>query len=40
MISAGTHTQFNFFCSIGYGNPDASTPRNPRLTLEEARHFE
>jgi 3-hydroxypropanoate dehydrogenase len=37
---AGTHTQSNFICSIGHGNPDSVFPRNPRLTFEEAGHFE
>ena len=37
---AGTHIQSNFICSIGYGNPDSVFPRNPRLTFEEAGHFE
>ena len=37
---AGTRTQSNFICSIGYGNPDSVFPRNPRLTFEEAGHFE
>jgi 3-hydroxypropanoate dehydrogenase len=36
---AGTRTQSNFICSIGYGNPDSVFPRNPRLTFEEAGHF-
>jgi len=37
---AGTHIQSNFICSIGYGNPESVFPRNPRLTFEEAGHFE
>ena len=37
---AGTHIQSNFICSIGNGNPDSVFPRNPRLTFEEAGHFE
>jgi 3-hydroxypropanoate dehydrogenase len=36
---AGTRTQSNFICSIGYGTPDSVFPRNPRLTFEEAGHF-
>jgi 3-hydroxypropanoate dehydrogenase len=36
---AGTRTQSNFICSIGYGKPDSLFPRNPRLTFEEAGHF-
>ena len=37
---AGTHIQSNFICSVGYGKPDSVFPRNPRLTFEEAGHFE
>ena len=37
---AGTRIQSNFICSIGHGNPDSVFPRNPRLTFEEAGHFE
>jgi 3-hydroxypropanoate dehydrogenase len=36
---AGTRTQSNFICSLGYGKPDSVFPRNPRLTFEEAGHF-
>jgi 3-hydroxypropanoate dehydrogenase len=37
---AGTHIQSNFICSVGYGKPDSVFPRNPRLSFEEAGHFE
>jgi len=37
---AGTRIQSNFICSVGYGKPDSVFPRNPRLTFEEAGHFE
>jgi 3-hydroxypropanoate dehydrogenase len=32
----GTRIQSNFICSIGYGKPNSTLPRNPRLTFEEA----
>ena len=37
---AGTRIQSNFLCSIGYGDPASVFPRNPRLSFEEAGHFE
>jgi len=37
---AGTRIQSNFICSIGYGDPASVFPRNPRLSFEEAGHFE
>jgi 3-hydroxypropanoate dehydrogenase len=37
---AGTRIQSNFICSVGYGKPDSVFPRNPRLSFEEAGHFE
>jgi len=37
---AGTHIQSNIICSVGYGKPDSVFPRNPRLSFEEAGHFE
>jgi len=37
---AGTHIHSSFICSIGYGKPNSVFPRNPRLTFEEAGHFE
>ena len=36
---AGTRTQSNFICSLGYGTPASVFPRNPRLSFEEAGHF-
>src|SRR6202041_3933865 len=36
---SGTRTQSNFICSIAYGKPHTTYPRNPRLTFEEARSF-
>ena len=37
---AGTRIQSNFICGIGYGKPDSVFPRSPRLSFEEAGHFE
>jgi len=37
---AGTRIQSNFLCGIGYGDPASVFPRNPRLSFEEAGHFE
>jgi 3-hydroxypropanoate dehydrogenase len=37
---AGTRIQSNFICSIGHGDPASVFPRNPRLSFEEAGHFE
>ena len=37
---AGTQIQWNFICSIGKGKCDSVFPRNPRLSFEEAGHFE
>ncbi len=37
---AGTRIRSNFICSIGYGNPESLFPRNPRLSFEDAGHFE
>jgi len=37
---ADTRIQSNFICSIGYGKPDSVFPRSPRLSFEEAGHFE
>ena len=37
---AETRIQSNFICSVGYGKPDSVFPRNPRLSFEEAGHFE
>jgi len=37
---AGTRIQSNFICSVGYGKADSVFPRNPRLSFEEAGHFE
>jgi 3-hydroxypropanoate dehydrogenase len=36
---AGTRTQSNFICSLGYGKAGTPHPRNPRLTFEEAGRF-
>ncbi|MDT5334538.1 MAG: 3-hydroxypropanoate dehydrogenase [Mycobacterium sp.] len=36
---AGTRIESNFICSIGYGEPSALFPRNPRLTFDEAGCF-
>ena len=36
----GTAIRSNFICSIGHGDPAALFPRNPRLSFEEAGHFE
>lgn len=36
---AGTRTQSNFICTLGYGKPGTPFPRNPRLTFEEAGRF-
>ena len=36
---AGTRIRSNFICSLGYGDPGALFPRNPRLTFEDAGHF-
>jgi 3-hydroxypropanoate dehydrogenase len=36
---AGTRIESNFICSIGYGEPAALFPRNPRLTFDEAGRF-
>jgi 3-hydroxypropanoate dehydrogenase len=33
---SGTRIQSNFICSIGYGDPASVSPRNPRLSFEEA----
>jgi 3-hydroxypropanoate dehydrogenase len=37
---AGTRIQSNFICGIGHGDPASVFPRNPRLSFEEAGHFE
>lgn len=37
---AGTTVRSNFICSIGHGDPALLFPRNPRLSFEEAGHFE
>jgi 3-hydroxypropanoate dehydrogenase len=31
--------QVNFICNLGYGNPTALYPRNPRLNFEQACRF-
>jgi 3-hydroxypropanoate dehydrogenase len=36
---AGTRVQSNFICSLGYGKPNSSYPRNPRFSFEEAGRF-
>ena len=33
---SGTRIQSNFICSIGHGDPASVSPRNPRLSVEEA----
>ena len=32
---AGTHVKSNFICGVGYGDPSAIFPRNPRLSFDE-----
>lgn len=36
---AGTAIRSNFICTLGYGDRGALTPRNPRLSFEEAGRF-
>jgi 3-hydroxypropanoate dehydrogenase len=36
---SGTHIKSNFICSLGYGDPASLSPRNPRLSFEEAGRF-
>ena len=36
---AGTRIRSNFICSLGFGKPNSTFPRNPRLTFEEAGRF-
>ncbi|HWM68866.1 MAG TPA: malonic semialdehyde reductase [Steroidobacteraceae bacterium] len=36
---AGTRIRSNFICSLGFGMPSSTYPRNPRLTFEEAGQF-
>ena len=37
---AGTNWKSNFLVNLGYGDPEALFPRNPRLDFEEAARFE
>jgi len=37
---AGTSWRSNFLVNLGYGDPSALFPRNPRLEFEEAARFE
>jgi 3-hydroxypropanoate dehydrogenase len=34
-----SHVRTNFICNLGYGDPKALRPRNPRLPAEEACVF-